>query len=735
MPLPGFIRNDQTSPEMAGALLSRSAAPGEAVVQTLADGGTTGLLTDQVVRNARYGLESLAGPSANTLTPQEATARYGIEGALSFDRPISENAAAYRSMNKRDELLRRDLLARNETVGGVESFGLSMLGQSVIDPLGFAMNFVPIAGEGKIFANLGFSAEALAATRSASIMTGVARGGLEAGIGSLAVEGGQYGLAHGVEGRDYSLDDAITGVTGGVLFGGALGGGLGGLSWRSPHATGPGLADLAGRIEHQESRGVQSAVSPKGAIGVMQLMPDTAKAAAKRLGVPFDLARLQGDAVYNRALGREELRHLMARYDGDEMLASAAYNAGPGNVDRWLKSFGDPRTGAITHEEFAGKIPFAETRDYVGKVGAGTAEVPRLTLAEDFDRLPRSVAALDEAARSGALSRAVDDLAADRPTDVGALIDAELARGGGARPHLDEDPAATGLAIRGALGDAGVATTARGEAIPIRNAIVEAHDLVASHDVDLIKRPDHPADLAPRQDGARWLAERVKEIEGRQDHTDLVLGEAADRGPPIISRDGVVEAGGDKVIALQRLADTEGRFEAYRAQLAAQGHDIEGFHRPVLVRVRDQPMTGAQRVRLAREIEADRLPAPPPEPKAGARRAAAPTAVEAPSPGRAINDQAAARLRGDLDEPAAEAPRQVEPFVAPDKLTAETVIAADPELQDLVASIDQAAAELEGLGAPKAEIDAATATADRDKPKTIAELVRSAVFCLTDGAV
>lgn len=143
-----------------------------------------------------------------------------------------------------------------------------------------------------------------------------------------------------------------------------------------------GIGTLSARIEHQESRGRQDAVSPKGAIGAMQLMPDTARAAAARLGVPFDAHRLRTDRDYNRQLGNEELRYLMQRYGGDEMLAAAAYNAGPGAVDRWIRKYGDPRQGQISHGEFADQIPYGETRDYVHKV------TPKLVHEHRFSGLP-----------------------------------------------------------------------------------------------------------------------------------------------------------------------------------------------------------------------------------------------------------------------------------------------------------------------------------------------------------
>ncbi len=112
-------------------------------------------------------------------------------------------------------------------------------------------------------------------------------------------------------------------------------------------------------------------MSPAGAIGVMQLEPDTARQAAARLKLQFDQGRLEHDADYNRTLGREELRFLLQKYRGDMTLAAAAYNAGPHRVDRWLRRFGDPRAGEISDAQFADRIPhrygrqFEETYRYV----------------------------------------------------------------------------------------------------------------------------------------------------------------------------------------------------------------------------------------------------------------------------------------------------------------------------------------------------------------------------------
>ncbi|WP_213662311.1 transglycosylase SLT domain-containing protein [Stutzerimonas stutzeri] len=124
---------------------------------------------------------------------------------------------------------------------------------------------------------------------------------------------------------------------------------------------------VASVIKH-ESSGNVAAVSPKGARGLMQLMPGTARDMAAELGLPFSEARLTSDAEYNKRLGSAYLNKLLERYDGHQALALAAYNAGPGKVDEWLRQHGDPRAGEIDAASWVQKIPYAETRDYTRNI-------------------------------------------------------------------------------------------------------------------------------------------------------------------------------------------------------------------------------------------------------------------------------------------------------------------------------------------------------------------------------
>ena len=134
---------------------------------------------------------------------------------------------------------------------------------------------------------------------------------------------------------------------------------------------GPGVGgDVFGRMIRQESRGNQFNRSGKpltssaGAIGIAQVMPKTAPEAAKLAGLPFDDNRYRNDAEYNLALGKAYYEKQLADF-GDERLAAAAYNAGPGAVRSALKKGGP--NGWINH------VPL-ETRKYVRAVfgGAGT---------------------------------------------------------------------------------------------------------------------------------------------------------------------------------------------------------------------------------------------------------------------------------------------------------------------------------------------------------------------------
>lgn len=121
-------------------------------------------------------------------------------------------------------------------------------------------------------------------------------------------------------------------------------------------------------ITRQESHFNTRAVSSAGARGLMQLMPATARETAGKLGLTYDPASLTGEPQYNIRLGHGYFQRLLNSYDGNHVMAVAAYNAGPGRVRQWVQRFGDPRDPNVDTLQWIEKIPIPETRDYVQRV-------------------------------------------------------------------------------------------------------------------------------------------------------------------------------------------------------------------------------------------------------------------------------------------------------------------------------------------------------------------------------
>ncbi len=120
-------------------------------------------------------------------------------------------------------------------------------------------------------------------------------------------------------------------------------------------------------IIRQESNFDPGQRSGPGARGMMQLMPGTASAVARRIGVGYSASRLT-DPDYNVRLGSTFLGQLIDELGGSYVLAAAAYNAGPGRAHQWMGDCGDPKSGSIDPADFIECISIPETRNYVMRI-------------------------------------------------------------------------------------------------------------------------------------------------------------------------------------------------------------------------------------------------------------------------------------------------------------------------------------------------------------------------------
>lgn len=121
-------------------------------------------------------------------------------------------------------------------------------------------------------------------------------------------------------------------------------------------------------IARQESSFDRTALSSAGARGLMQLMPATASDVASKLGLPYSAERLFSDPTYNLTLGSWYIGLRRDNFSNAAM-AIAAYNAGAGNVRKWLTMNGDPRGGTTNDMiDWVEMIPIQETRNYVQRV-------------------------------------------------------------------------------------------------------------------------------------------------------------------------------------------------------------------------------------------------------------------------------------------------------------------------------------------------------------------------------
>ena len=96
-------------------------------------------------------------------------------------------------------------------------------------------------------------------------------------------------------------------------------------------------------------------------------MPGTAREQSGKMGLAYNAAALTTDPNLSMMLGSSYFQRCLDRF-GSYPLAIAAYNAGGGNVAKWIAANGDPRTGQVDMVDWIEQIPFSETRNYVQRV-------------------------------------------------------------------------------------------------------------------------------------------------------------------------------------------------------------------------------------------------------------------------------------------------------------------------------------------------------------------------------
>lgn len=174
----------------------------------------------------------------------------------------------------------------------------------------------------------------------------------------------------------------------------------------SPTAVPPMAVQIAAVAGHESGNRERDAqgrliTSPKGAQGRMQVMPRT----NADPGYGVRPARDGSDAERTR-VGQDYYKAMLKEYGGNMVLALAAYNAGPGNVDKWIKQYGDPRTGKISDGAWINAIPVDETRKYVpsvlkrmgvapGKSATATPEAQSPTYAGEEINLTATINKID----------------------------------------------------------------------------------------------------------------------------------------------------------------------------------------------------------------------------------------------------------------------------------------------------------------------------------------------------
>jgi soluble lytic murein transglycosylase len=128
---------------------------------------------------------------------------------------------------------------------------------------------------------------------------------------------------------------------------------------------------LALSITRRESEFDPKARSSAGALGLMQVLPETAERVAADLGLDYSTGRLTSDPAFNVTIGAGYLRKMADEFGPSVALIASGYNAGPRRPREWITAYGDPRLDSVDPVDWVENIPFTETRTYVMRVAEG----------------------------------------------------------------------------------------------------------------------------------------------------------------------------------------------------------------------------------------------------------------------------------------------------------------------------------------------------------------------------
>ena len=597
-----------------------------AVVVPQFDKGEAERVTAQSGQITPYLTDALGAASqtdaGQVLQPDELNARYGVPGYLTFNAAQSQGSADYQS---RAAARRQyyDRVASSYQLSGLDSFWQTLKG-GAMDPVALPTYFF---GLGEAHAGEAAGQGLLAMGRGRMILQAAGRVAAENtayGAGLTAVD---YDFKTAAD-EDFDFGNALDGLAINATVGAVLGG-IGGhfranrLAKARPDvqaaiesaATRHGVdaGDLA-RVGELESRLNPDAKNPaSSAKGLFQFVDktwnhmgggdktDPALSADRAASMMADNA-----AGLRQALGREpagwELYLAHQQGLGGAKALLSAPEASAVDVLAAMHENGKPIGEAAARERILKNGGRADMTagEFAGlwrdRFGGQPASLP----AAATGAVPDAVSMLSPSERAGAYEAAVDRFMDNSPVDLSELLPTD-------RQYSSiETGEPVNMDIPARMLHADTAVTTRGEEVPVRYALVEARDLVTSHDNDMQPRADYPQALQERDRSRAGSIVENRQLEGRLNPRLLTRDVAAQGGAPIVGSDGVVQSGNGRTIALRRAAEEGGEaYRRYRAQLDSEGYDTSGMERPILVRVNTANMSHGDLIRFTRDANLD----------------------------------------------------------------------------------------------------------------------------------